>query len=96
MDLRAITDFEGGRLQTGKLFGPVGPPISQRTNLAHCQSVVGPLLSPTSLSPVARPEALYIRFSRSLHNVMLTNSFCPQMPAVKTNPGTPACPLPGA
>ena len=25
MDLRAITDLEGGRLQSGKLFGPVGP-----------------------------------------------------------------------
>lgn len=56
MDLRAITDLEGGRLQSGKLFGPVGPAISHqfqvwRANLANpirCQSVVGPLLSRTS------------------------------------------------
>ncbi len=39
MDLRAITDLDGGRLQTGKLFGRVGP---------ICQSVVGPLVSRTS------------------------------------------------
>jgi hypothetical protein len=30
MDLRAITDLEGGRLQSGKLFGPVGPAISHQ------------------------------------------------------------------
>jgi hypothetical protein len=30
MDLRSITDLEGGRLQSGKLFGPVGPAISHQ------------------------------------------------------------------
>lgn len=42
MDLRAITDLEGGRLQSGKLFGPVGPAISHQISSleGHCQSVV--------------------------------------------------------
>ena len=54
MDLRAITDLEGGRLQSGKLFGPVGPAVSHRFlggpngQPIHCQSVVGPLRSRTS------------------------------------------------
>jgi hypothetical protein len=44
MDLRAITDLEGGRLQSGKLFGPVGPadfpPISSwRANPANPLSI---------------------------------------------------------
>jgi len=44
MDLRAITNLEGERLQSGKLFGGVGPaefpPIISPT---HWQSLVGPL-----------------------------------------------------
>lgn len=95
MDLRAITDLEGGRLHSGKMFGPVGPAISHQFQ-GHCQSVVGPLLSRTNCRHW-HFGPFYIRFSQSsVHkNVMLTNSFYPQMPAVKANNGTPACPSPG-
>jgi len=69
MDLRAITDLEGGRLQSGKLFGPVGPAFSHQFQVwraIHCQSVVGPLLSRTHVRlPLAHHRAFYIPFSQS-------------------------------
>jgi hypothetical protein len=107
MDLRAITDLEGGRLQSGKLFGPVGPTISHQLSSLEghslsIQSVVGPLASDSRTS--CRPwhiAPFYIRFSQSSLSSILTHErnadqlFLRQMPAVKTNHGTPACPSPG-
>jgi hypothetical protein len=69
MDLRAITDLEGGRLQSGKLFGPVGPvefpPISSWRQPG--QSIGNRLWVHLSLSvpsPLAH-RALHMRFSES-------------------------------
>lgn len=45
MDLRSITDLEGGRLQSGNLFGPVGPSISHQSTVA---TRIHPLLNPPS------------------------------------------------
>jgi len=65
MDLRAITDLEGGRLQSGKLFGPVGPQISHQFQVGQpnplpigCGST---FLSPVPLIGTVR--ALHMRFS---------------------------------
>src|SRR5882757_5803633 len=101
MDLRSITDLEGGRLQSGKLFGPVGPAIPTNSSLeGHCQSVVlwvhfslartscrhwhiGPFKS-ASLTPPSPRRPTQQRNADQL--------VYPQIPAVKTNHGTPACP----
>ena len=107
MDLRAITDLEGGRLQSGKLFGPVGPAISHQFQVWRaianrlCCGSTSLSESHPRLSPLAPSDPLYYPLLSLFpllaphNNVMLTNSFYPQMPAVKANHGTPACPSPG-
>jgi hypothetical protein len=74
MDLRAITDLEGGRLQSGKLFGPVGPAA-----ISHqFQDRVSPLpirCGSTTLSPIAGDMTLRFSPSSVSINVMLTNHF---------------------
>jgi hypothetical protein len=103
MDLRAITDLEGGRLQSGKLFGPVGPAISHRfqvwranIDIANRLWVHFSLARPVATGIIGPFTSASLNPPSTHNNVMLTNTFYRQMPAVKTNHGTPACPLPGA